>query len=163
MILSAAQYVEAKYSKLLIFILSFFALFLGTIIYILLRPSLPVFSNWIVFSTVYDLLISFRQNSLLIENTFPSWIIYSLPNGLWAFAYAILITGIWSESKSNIRYFWMISIPILVLGFEILQKIKIVRGTYCMQDLAFGLLGAIIGIIIGIYITKLNYHEKEII
>jgi hypothetical protein len=81
----------------------------------------------------------------------PKWIVYSLPNGLWAFAYALLITGIWSDSKSCVKYFWMGSIPVLVLGFEILQYPGIIRGTFSMQDIALGIAGITVGIIVGMY------------
>jgi len=50
----------------------------------------------------------------------PEGIVFSLPNGLWAFSYAMLIAGIWSGRKSWLRTFWMASILVLVLGVFIL-------------------------------------------
>jgi ABC-type lipoprotein release transport system permease subunit len=55
----------------------------------------------------------------------------------------------------------MASIPILVLGFEIMQIPGIIPGTFCIQDIALGLLGLLLGIYIGTMKTKNNnYHEK---
>jgi hypothetical protein len=81
-------------------------------------------------------------------------------NGLWAFAYALLITGIWSGSESWLKYFWMASIPVLVFGYEILQYFGTIPGTFCIQDLALGFGGLILGIIAGIKIPKSNNHEN---
>ena len=75
--------------------------------------------------------------------------------------YALLITRIWSGSNSWLKYFWMASIPLVVLGFEILQYAGLIPGTFCIQDIAFGVLGLVLGIFIGTIKTKNNnYHEK---
>ena len=111
--------------------LSAFALLTGGIIYILFRASEPLF---------------FR---------------YLNAAGLWAFAYALVITSIWSGSKSWIRILWMISIPILVLGYEFFQYVGILPGTFCFQDIALGSLGLVIGIMVGQKIVKTNDDEKE--
>jgi len=137
-----------------------FAIFLGGIIYILFRPSEAIFFNWIRTVGLDNWLNLARHKSLSLYQYLPEWIVFSLPNGLWAFAYALLITFIWSGSKSLSRYFWMASIPLLVLGFEILQYAKVMPGTFCMQDITVGLAGLISGIWIGTKINKFKNHEK---
>jgi hypothetical protein len=140
-------------------IISAVALLAGGMVYILFRPSEYVFFSWISaigFDSWFNLA---RNSSLPSSPDLPEWIVYSLPNGFWAFAYALLITIIWSGSKSRIRYLWMTSIPLLVLGYEILQYSNIITGTFCIQDVALGITGLTIGIIIGTRI-KHNYHEK---
>jgi hypothetical protein len=101
-----------------------------------------------------------RQSSVSLGRTIPQWIIYSLPDGLWAFAYALLITGLWIGKGSGIKYFWMSTIPVLVIGMEMLQYIGMVKGTFSLVDLAFEISGLIIGIYTGIKITKSHHHEK---
>jgi hypothetical protein len=59
-----------------------------------------------------------------------------------------------------LRYFWFASIPLLVLGYEFLQYAGVIPGTFCIQDIALGIAGIIIGIIVGIKIIKPNYHEN---
>ena len=54
----------------------------------------------------------------------------------------------------------MASIPVLVLGFEVLQFAEIIPGTFCIQDLSLGIAGLILGIIVGNETIKLNNHEK---
>ena len=149
-----------NYSHRLYILLSVLAIFIGGLIYIFLRPSEHVFFGWINAAGFEHWFSYARSHSPSLSHLFPEWFIFSLPNGLWAFAYALLITLIWSGSKSWSRYFWLGSIPVLVLGFEVLQFPGIIPGTFCMQDLAMGLAGLVLGTFIGFTKTKNKYHEK---
>jgi hypothetical protein len=147
-----ASLFSKTYSHRLSIFLASLAVFIGGLIYILFRPSEHIFFGWI--SPAGSL-------SPVFCRILPEWFVYSLPNGLWAFAYALLITRIWSGSRSWLRYFWMASIPLLVLGFEILQFPGIIPGTFCFEDIALGIMGLMLGIFIGNMKTKNNnYHEK---
>jgi len=136
------------------------ALMLGGIIYLLFRPSETLFLKWIQTAGLDNWTHLARQKSLSLNLHLPEWILYSLPNGLWAFAYALLITCIWSGSKSWLRYFWMASIPILIQGYEILQFTGTIPGIFCMQDIGLGTVGLITGIIVGTKTMKTANHEK---
>jgi hypothetical protein len=138
------------------------ALLMGGIIYALFRTSQPFFFKWIPGAGSESLFNLARQRSLAFSLSFPEWIVFSLPNGLWAFAYALLITGIWAGSQSWIRVFWLASIPVLVLGFEILQFTGTLPGIFCMQDIALGIAGLIIGIFVGRKTINPNHYEKAI-
>ena len=153
-------HLSEKYFRRFYIYLSILALLSGGIIYILFRTSEPVFFNWISAFGLDNWLHFARNSSLSLTPLLPDWIVYSLPNGLWAFAYALLITAIWSGGKSWLKYFWMASIPILVLGYEILQYPGLMPGTFCIKDIALGIAGLTIGIIVGIRIIKPDYHEK---
>jgi hypothetical protein len=78
-----------------------------------------------------------------------SWLVYSLPDGLWAFAYALLISSIWANSRTRVRSFWLASIPVPVLGFELAQKSGMIPGTYDPVDLIFCSVGIVAGILAG--------------
>ena len=160
MMSNKSLYSSANYSSRLYILLSAFALSVGGIIYIFLRTSEHVFFSWINAVGLGNWINFARHHSLSQNLHLPEWIVFSLPNGLWAFAYALIITKIWSGSKSWLKYFWMASIPVVVLGFEILQYAGIIRGTFCIQDIAFGVAGLIIGILVGNRIIKSNNHEK---
>ena len=142
--------------------LSAFALLTGAIIYILFRPSEHLFFVWIRSAGLTHWFNLARESSLSSSMPVPEWFVYSLPNGLWAFAYALLITIIWEESESWLRYLWMASIPLLVLGYEGLQYAMIIPGTFSIQDIVFGIAGLALGIIVGIKIIKPDNHEKAI-
>lgn len=143
-------YLTAKYFNKAYFILSFLALLSGGIIYLLFRTTDSVFFKWIGISENKSWIINVRDYTLKVGSSFPDWIVNSLPDGLWAFAYALLITGIWWRTNSNLKYVWMSSIPLLVIGFEFLQFFGIIAGTFSWTDIAFGTAGIISGIIVGI-------------
>jgi hypothetical protein len=148
-----------RYNRLSILLCSL-ALLLGGIIYVLFRASEPVFFKWIP-GLASDRWFNFvRHISLSFSQFLPDWIVFSLPNGLWAFAYALLITSIWAGSHSLLRTFWMASIPLLVIGYEFLQYVGIIPGTFCIQDVALGMTGIITGIIVGTKTIKPKNHEK---
>lgn len=150
----------ANYSHQLYIILSVLAISLGGIIYIYLRPSEYIFFNWIRDVGLDNWFISVRYKSFSQRLFIPEWFVYSLPNGLWAFAYALLITSIWSGSRAWLKYFWMASIPVLVLGYEVLQYAGTIPGTFCMMDVAFGMAGLTLGILVGFKQNKKNNYEK---
>ena len=149
-------------AEVLYVMLSAFAVCLGGIIYIFFRPSDHVFFEWIRGVGLNHWLNNARELSGSTGLALPEWLVYSLPNGLWAFAYALLITFIWGGSKFWLKYFWMSSIPLLILGFEVLQYAMIIPGTFSMQDLVFGIAGLTIGIFVGIKITEPGNHENTV-
>ena len=151
---------STNYSHISTIILSVLALSLGGIIYISLRPSEHVFFGWISAVGLDSWLNLARHNSLSLDLLLPEWFVYSLPNGLWAFAYALLITVIWSGSRTWLRYFWMASIPVLVLGYEVLQYAMIIPGTFCIKDIALGIAGLSLGIFVGYKLSESNNYEK---
>ena len=141
---------SANYSSRVYIFLSALAFLLGGFIYILYRPSEHLFFSWFSSIGLDNLFESLRFHSLSSSSNPPDWIVYSLPNSLWAFAYALLITSLWSGSNSWLKYLWMTSIPVLVIGFEVLQYTGTIHGTFCIQDLGMGFLGLSMGIFIGI-------------
>jgi len=151
---------STSYSHISCIILSALAVSLGGIIYISLRPSEHVFFGWIRAVGLDSWLTSIRHFSYTQSLFLPEWLVFSLPNGLWAFAYALLITSIWSGSRSWLKYFWMASIPTLVLGYEILQSTGIIPGTFCIQDITLGFTGLMLGIIVGYRSSKSNNYEN---
>jgi hypothetical protein len=140
--------------------LGFLALLLGALIYILFRSSEPVFFTWIPGIDLGNLFSTIRSATTTISPSLPEWVVYSLPGGLWAFGYAVLITGIWNGSRSWLRIFWMATIPVLVAGYEILQYAGIIPGVFSAQDIALGMAGLIIGIWIGKSTSNQHTYEK---
>ena len=143
------------------FVFSFLALFTGGIIYMLLRPSEAEFFNWLSFTGIEKWIHLVRIKTGLLKQYFPEWFVYSLPDGLWAFAYSLIIITIWTNSKSKLKYLWLTSIPVLVLGFEILQYTGILKGTFSTGDILFGILGMTGGYIIGVKLLKSYSYEKN--
>jgi len=141
--------------------LSFFAVFAGGLIYILFRPEEPVFFNWFSAAGLENWLYVVREQSLSFCSCLPQWIVYSLPNGLWVFAYTTIVLSIWTGSNSFLKYFWFLSIPFLVFGFELLQLTGKLQGTFCLNDILWSAIGITIGCIT-MYIKRSNRKHVKI-
>ncbi len=137
------------------------AVALGGIIYIFLRPPGYAFIHWLDASGVKDLTNQLKGCSLFPAHAVPGWVVYSLPNALWAFSYSLIITGIWFRGRSGLKYFWLASIPFLVTGFELLQLTGTIPGTFCPQDMVLGITGMISGFLAGLKLTNPNNHERS--
>lgn len=142
------SYTSIHFTKSKYIFLCSFTIFLGGLIYILFRPTEPVFLNWFDAIGLENWLTELREKSLFFVPSLPKWFVFSLPNGLWAFAYTIIIISIWNGSRSFLKYFWFLTIPVLIFGFEILQFTGDFPGTFCLQDITSGILGIIVGFII---------------
>jgi len=127
-------------------------LIIGSLIYILWRSDTIRIFDWLNLIGLSITVERLRGLSMLIYPYIPEWVVYSLPNGLWAFSYAFLITIIWWRNESYVKYFWLGSIPILGLGYESLQFRGVIQGTFCWQDLILCILGIGSGVITGILV-----------
>lgn len=141
------NYPEPKRITISVFLGTLF-LFFAAFIYIALRPNEPVFFSWINYLGLNEWLSGIQNLSFFKNLSLPEWIIYSLPNGFWAFSYAVFIISIWRTSKSFVKYFWIFSIPTLVFGYELLQINQVLPGTFCWLDITAGLLGIALGAIL---------------
>lgn len=134
----------------------------GGFLYIIIRPAESIFFSWIR-SLGLGRLLDWLRSDFFVSSASSGWFMYSLPNALWAFAYACLITVIWSDSRSYARYFWMATIPLLVFGYELLQYTGHITGTFCIQDLIAGAVGLCIGIIFGLSnkFSRRSHYENS--
>ena len=123
------------------------ALLIGGFIYIFLRPVPPIFMNWFHLIGLTEWLEDVRLNTLTITPYLPMWVIYSLPQGLWAFAYTLIMVGIWGRKRNLLAIFWLATIPLLVYGFELLQLAGVISGTYCPEDMLFNTAGILGGVL----------------
>lgn len=126
----------------------------GGCIYLFLRPGEFIFQHWLEAIGLGGWSNPNGSSGTILGIRIPDWILYSLPNGLWAFAYTLFIAGNWLGSPSRLRYFWFATVPVLVLGFEFLQGADVIRGTFSFMDLGLGIAGLITGTFIAILLKK---------
>lgn len=104
---------------------------LGAWIYIAFRsPNLLVF-DWIDAVGMSGLII--RPNAQL-----PDWLLYSLPDGCWVYAFTSWMLIIWARFSP-----WVLVALTLAIGSELGQLFSIVPGTYDNVDIVFYLFGFI--------------------
>jgi hypothetical protein len=158
---------STKFAIRILMLLSAITVFSGGMIYILFRPSEPIFFDWVNAIGFESWLSEIRDRTLSIGHIFPHWFIYSLPSGLWAFGYTAIVGSIWTGSKSVLKFFWFGSIPALVFGFELLQQTGEIPGTFSMSDIIWSAIGITTGFIT-VYLTiqrsflfKRKYHLRK--
>ncbi len=134
-------------------------LFLGVLIYILFRTENLVYNNWIQFNLSYfSALNNIRYWSQLYD-FLPIWFIYSLPDGLWIFSLNSFIILLWNREITLSLFVWLLTIILLAMCHELLQKFNIIRGTFDIYDMIFYLIGGILPPIIFLKI-KTNQNEN---
>ncbi len=139
------------------YLLTILAVFTGGMIYVLWRQDTVRFFGWLDAIGLYPPAETIRAYTLLLYPVIPEWIIYSLPNGLWALAYALIIVYLWRNSNSVIKYFWYATIPMLGIGWEMLQYFGLITGIFCYNDLLLSCAGVGLGTILG-----LKYNREAV-
>ncbi len=133
-----------------IYLLTFISVFTGGMIYVLWRQDTVRFFGWLDAIGLYPPVETIRSYSLPLYPLIPNWIVYSLPNGLWAFGYALVIVYLWRGNSSNIKYFWYATIPVLAIGWEMSQYFGLITGIFCYNDLFLSSAGIGFGAILGL-------------
>lgn len=150
--------------KSLVYSLFFIVLpvLLAGAIYLLFRSS-----NTVVYS-LFDRILSTEKLDLVRESIIkqpvklPIWFIYSLPGGLWVFAFsnACFLLLYQKARKHQIRL--VIMLFSIVTSLEILQLFNVTDGIFDITDLALYLLGAIASSSLNIFRMK-KFDPKSII
>ncbi len=131
----------------------------GTLIYVGYRPTSLNYFSWFSELGLANNLLVVRKNISSLWPKPANWIVYSLPDGLWAYSFIFSIKLIWNEKQGGYWIWTFISYMIILLP-EILQFNKILPGTYDIQDIALLLLGIILSSIV--LSTKKYEYEKTI-
>ena len=101
-------------------------LLLGSMIYILFRSE----------SLLYNRLLGFLFHPIATPKTaIEQLIVYSLPDGLWAMSYTMLILHIRKNTKIT-TLIWSSIIPLIGIISEIAQYFFIIPGTFDIFDLS---------------------------
>ena len=100
-------------------------LFIGCLIYVLFRTD----------TLLYNKLLGIFSTPIASPNTFLQRIIvFSLPDGLWAMSYTMLIFHL-RKDKTVRTLIWSIIIPIVGILSEIGQLYYLIPGTFDIIDL----------------------------
>lgn len=123
----------------------------GGLIYLLCRPVLPLFPRWMELTDGEGVIPAIREVTVPLSAGLPPFFVYSTPQGLWAFSYALIITALWSQAGRNRgeRWLWLASVPLVPLGFEWLQNTGIIAGVCSLGDLVSSLAGILTGVLSG--------------
>ena len=86
--------------------------------------------------------------------TLPEFVVYSLPGGLWATAYIVIVDGLLKHKPKGKRLMWASVIPALGIASELMQYAGWLPGTADVADLICYCLPYIA------YIIYITYDKK---
>ncbi len=148
--------------KTLIFLInSIVPVSLGGLIYVIWRPKSLIMFHWFSALRLNIIVDVIRAISNQRHNLPSDWIIYSLPSGLWIYSFTFCLTYLWSDSKSKFRLIWIMIGPILGIGSEIMQRLKLIPGTYDVMDIVVYTIFSIMAIIAALSLAKIEVKEER--
>lgn len=113
---------------------AFLALSAGGAMYLLFRPRGLVLFRAVDRLGLTDTVDAMRRAASVAD--LPEWVVYCLPNGLWALAY-VLIADMLMRERPLISKFAVASvIPVLGIASESLQGMGLLCGTFDWGDMA---------------------------
>jgi hypothetical protein len=130
---------------------------IGTLIYLLFRPTHLTVFHWAETLGFYSLILKARA---LIDISYymPEWFVYSLPNGLWAYSFMFFMSFIWGDVKSLSKTFFIVLVVVLTVGSEPGQLLGLVPGIFCLVDMFF----YTSGLFAGYFLSKL-YSKGDVL
>ena len=118
----------------------------GGAIYLLQRST-----QLLMFRLVDGLGLSETVGSLrLSSGTWPEFIVYNLPGGLWAASYVLLADALFCRQALSVRLMWVSLVPLIGVGSEVLQMVGLCPGTADWLD------AVCYGLPYLVYVTCLN-------
>lgn len=142
--------------------LIFLPLILGITIYLLYRSRNLFYYNLIHFFDVNGYVVLARETARIYRKLFPTWTIYSLPDGLWLFSTGAAF--LLCRKHYFIHVVWYSFIYISMIGTEFLQKFYgghgTALGTYDKNDILAFTYAYISINIISFIIYKLDNQYK---
>lgn len=131
----------------------FLPVLIGGSLYVTFRSKTIRLFDWLERIGLEEILHGFRSIIIPYKKDIPSWIYYSLPDGLWVYAFASALIIYWNQEIEKVKY-WLL-VPIVSGTFlEIAQGLNLLQGTFDFLDLAFTILPLILSVTI-------NYNFKQ--
>lgn len=88
----------------------------------------------------------------------PAWFIFSLPDGLWMFAFVLFMMVLWDFRFAGQGKFWILAAIITGISFEISQALTSVMGNFDWVDMAWIMVGAVLPVLL--FTNKSKSYEK---
>lgn len=106
---------------------------LGGMIYIMFRSQNIIFFSWLDKLGLSPQVGMVRQAGATFSP--GSFVIYSLPDGLWLASYLMFINVIFSHSSKWLWLSFTLLMPVYAIGNELLQGLGLCRGHFDIYDL----------------------------
>ncbi len=147
--------------KLIKLIIISLPIFIGFLIYLVFRSKSLFYFNIFRLLGLEPFILLLREYASTHRELFPTWTVYSLPDGLWLLSFGLSIY--FSSRRYFFNLFIFTSITIFMIYFESFQKEYgghgTVIGTYDIKDI-YCYLGSFF-ILFLLFIKKLIFKKKN--
>ncbi|MBN4054930.1 hypothetical protein JYT15_00315 [Acidimicrobium ferrooxidans] len=107
----------------------------GSALYVLWRPTNLLVFRWLDAAGLLSVSYAARSVVGVWPGVLPEWILYSLPDGLWIYAFTSWMSSIWKGAGGLSAIAWIYSGMVLGIGSELGQGLGLVPGTFELNDL----------------------------
>ena len=130
--------------SILVLLIVLSVLCFGVLIYATTRTEALYLNQWTSLLSGNTLKPFFQP--FITYLSFPGWIIYSLPDGLWMLALMMLMMMIWNFKFNHKSLPWLACAFFTGILFETFQGLQWISGTFDINDIYCLCLGAFIPI-----------------
>lgn len=111
-------------------------LLVGAIIYIVYRAHDIYFLVWLDIG---------QAAATPLDAILPSWLLYTLPDALWMYAFVVGLGAIWFGGTDTLeRCLWLCAPLVVGLSWELGQLAGLIPGTFDVADLVAMAIAAIV-------------------
>lgn len=130
-------------------------------IYLTLRDKVFLLISQENFPVLYQCLKAIQDYCMPLRSL-PNWLLYSLPDGLWTYAFSSYFVFNFNRRPYTPKHlFYILLCPVLSISFEISQQFQGTPGTYDVDDLWCCVLGGMLPFFIQ-KISEINFYIKPI-
>lgn len=137
-----------KYTNIFLCIIP---LAVGCFIYVGFRTQSLLMFKWFSILKLNKLVENYRIFICSHFKHMHKFVIYSLPNGLWAFSFLQYVS---ITTKRYIKNITLTICILIIIGLEIFQYFNLIRGTFCFVDLFTNFIAVIIFLLFHILTIK---------
>jgi hypothetical protein len=112
------------------------ALLVGGLIYVIWRPESLVMFRWFDALSLEGVVATLRAYGASHSRTFPEWVYFSLPQGLWIMSGIVLLGCVWANN-SRAALAWPLGFALFGFSLEGAQYAGWLPGRFDQLDLLF--------------------------
>ena len=121
---------------------------LGGLMYLSWRSTTLVIFGWLDALGFSGSVQAIRAVTTPWKESIPDWVLFSLPDALWSYAFTCGLCFVWASHKCWQRSFWIFAPLVLSVSIECLQASGFLVGTFDWIDLCLSSAACILALIL---------------
>ncbi len=121
---------------------------IGGFMYLAWRPTTLIVFDWFDALGFSGAVQAIRAVAAPWKGIIPDWVLFSLPDALWSYAFTCGLCFVWAKKRCWQRSFWIFVPLVLSIGIECLQVAGFLNGTFDWIDLCLSSAACILALIL---------------